>query len=131
MGAVSLVLMAPLLGLALLGPTAVLAQPPAPVPEERIFVVSDYRFDEQSLPGAPPVIRALCGTRCNALSANLESYMVYMMRGEWRLQKTASGQERSVALNNPYLTGGRCICIGDEYLVEPYVSPGVSPPVGR
>lgn len=114
----------------LLAPIIAVAADEALKPD-KIFVVTDYRFDEQSLPGAPPVVRALCGTRCNALSADVDSYMVYMMRGEWQLRKVASNLSRDVPLDNPYLAGGRCICIGDEYLVEPYVSPGFHPPAAK
>jgi hypothetical protein len=103
---------------------------PPPGTGKKIFVVNDYRFDERSAPAAPVVAKSLCSTRCNALSADYDSYAVYMMRGEWRLQRVATAIERVVSLDSPYLAG-QCICVGDEYLVEPYVSPGSGPPLAQ
>lgn len=81
----------------------------------RIFVVSEYAYDYEHHPQASPQAQALCGSRCNAISDNLKSYLTPM---GWRLIKVPGVQSRVITLDGPEVTG-QCICRGDEYLVEP------------
>ncbi len=76
-----------------------------------IFVVTDYAFDRASNPGAPDVVNGLCATRCNALSADYQSYY---KPGGWRLIKAESGKKLVVDLDNPFVKG-TCSCTGDVY----------------
>ena len=78
-----------------------------------IFVTEEYSFDYQSNPQAPEVARALCGTRCNALSGNYDSYL---SPGSWRLIQVGRNVKKVVDLDNPFIAG-KCICIGDLYRV--------------
>lgn len=82
--------------------------------DEKIYVVTDYRY----VPGAPgesaEIGHSLCGTRCNALSTN---YLNIIEPGGWRLIRVATGQELSIEPQNPFMTGS-CICIADEYAVK-------------
>jgi hypothetical protein len=94
-------------------PLAVSAQNARPS-EERVYIVKSYRYDPGSSAGNPETGQSLCGTRCNALSAD---YLNFTEPGGWRVIKVASDRELTVDLNNPFMSG-RCICIADEYLVK-------------
>ncbi len=80
---------------------------------ETIFVTQEYSFDYQTNPQAPEIARALCGTRCNALSGN---YASYLSPGSWRLIQIGRNVKKVVDLDNPFIAG-KCICIGDLYKV--------------
>lgn len=113
-----------LLGGLLLALTAAAAEP------ERVFLTEGYRYvpDREGIDeNTAEIGLSLCGTRCNALSANYESYMMTM---GWRLTRVEGSAERSLDLANPFL-GGRCICTGGEYLAEfIYFRPGGPPAPG-
>lgn len=81
----------------------------------RIFVVNEYSYDYEHNPEATPQAQAICGSRCNAMSANLQSYLTPM---GWRLIKVPGVQSRVIDLDGPGIKG-QCLCRGDEYLVEP------------
>jgi len=94
-----------------------LASPGWAAEGERIFLTYGYRY----IPGSQAVDEAaadiglaLCGTRCNALAADYQSYLMTM---GWRLLKVEGVTERVVALNNPFLDG-QCVCTGEEYQVD-------------
>ena len=89
-------------------PSRVLAAEP-----ETIFFTQEYSFDYQSNPQAPGIAQALCGTRCNALSGNYDSYL---SPGSWRLIQIGRHVKKVVDLDNPFFAG-KCICIGDLYKV--------------
>ncbi|MBI5014330.1 MAG: hypothetical protein HZB55_02415 [Deltaproteobacteria bacterium] len=107
------------LGLLVLLGSWVLAPPAGAAEAERVFLTDGYRY----VPVSPRIDEAtadiglaLCGTRCNALSGNYESYMMTM---GWRLTKVEGVTERTVALGNPFLDG-QCVCTGEEYTAEYY-----------
>ena len=79
-----------------------------------IFVTEKYAFDYQSNPEAPKIAQALCGTRCNALSGNYDSYKV---PGGWRLIQIGMNVEKIVDLDSPFVHG-KCICTGELYQVS-------------
>lgn len=81
----------------------------------RIFIVNDYSYDYEHNPEASPHAQAICGSRCNAMSDNLKSYLTPM---GWRLIKVSGVQTRVINLDGPEIKG-QCLCRGDEYLVEP------------
>lgn len=84
---------------------------------KKAFMVNDYRYEPPAgVTGTPDIGLSLCGTRCNALSADFASYL---KPGGWRLIKVASAVEVRVELNNPFLAG-QCVCTGDEYQVDWY-----------
>lgn len=84
-------------------------------PAEEIFhIVNDYRYDPAGTGGDPDTGHSLCGTRCNAFSAD---YLNYMEPGGWEMVKVAENVEISVPLNNPFMKG-KCICTADEYLLR-------------
>ncbi len=104
---------------------------PALAAEERIFIADGHRYvPEEGAPADPKkeeTGQALCGIRCNALSAYYDSYI---MSPGWRLILLESGKEIAVELNNPFLKG-HCICTGEEYEAEVYFyRPGHPPPPG-
>ncbi|MBE0595969.1 MAG: hypothetical protein IH614_01720 [Desulfuromonadales bacterium] len=115
---------------ALLLGSLLLALPATAPGEERIFFAAGYRYEpigEAVDEATADVGLALCGTRCNALSATYDSYLMTM---NWRLTKVGGVTERVVALDNPFLDG-RCVCTGEEFRVEFYFSrPGVGPGSG-
>jgi len=114
---------------ALLG-TLLLALPAAAAEEERLFFADGYRYEPVGAAvdqATADIGLALCGTRCNALSANHDAYLMTM---NWRLTKVAGVTERVVPLDNPFLDG-RCVCTGEEFRVEFYFyRPGVTPGAG-
>lgn len=81
---------------------------------EKVFLVKEYRYEPGDGSGDPVIGQSLCGTRCNALSAN---YLNFIEPGGWRMLKVAGNRELKVALNNPFM-GGECVCVADEYLVK-------------
>jgi len=83
------------------------------VEQETIFVTEEYSFDYQSNPQAPEIAQALCGTRCNALSGNYDSYQ---SPGGWRMIQIGRDVKKVIDLDNPFIPG-KCICIGDLYKV--------------
>ena len=102
---------------ALLLGALLLAVPAAAVEVEPIFVADGYRYVSGSTAAdqtKADLGLALCGTRCNALSGNYDSFLETM---NYRLTKVADVTERVVELNNPFLDG-RCVCTGTEYRVE-------------
>jgi len=83
--------------------------------DHRVIIVKDYRYEPgEHVPANPEAGQSLCGTRCNALSAD---YLNYTEPGGWRLIKVVSDRELTVELNNPFMSG-HCICIADEYEVK-------------
>ncbi len=82
---------------------------------KRIFIAYEFSYDYEHNPDATPKAQAICGSRCNAMSDNLKSYMTPM---GWRLIKVPGVQSRVIELDDPEIKG-QCICRGDEYLVEP------------
>ena len=81
---------------------------------ESLYVVTDYRFIAGEKGGDADLGQSLCGTRCNALSVDRNSFME---TGEWSYTRVATGRELTLALDNPFLAG-QCICVADEYLVK-------------
>ena len=88
--------------------------------EEQIYIVSEYRYVPANAADDQETGHTLCGSRCNALSANL---LNYAEAGGWRLTKIDSNRELPVALNNPFISGS-CVCMADEYRAERYVQTG-------
>jgi hypothetical protein len=82
--------------------------------KEIIYIVNEYRYEPGNAGGNADIGQALCGTRCNALSAD---YQNYLKPPGWRIIRTASSKEVEVDLNNPFIDG-HCICIADEYVVR-------------
>ena len=85
----------------------------------RIFIAYDYAYDYEHNPDASPQAQAICGSRCNAMSDNLKSYLTPM---DWQLIKLPGIHTRVINLDEPEVKG-KCICSGDEYLVEPEFPP--------
>lgn len=90
-----------------------------------MLIVKSYRYQGPGGGTDAETGHSLCGTRCNAASANFDS----LMMAGWRMIKVSENQELVLPLGNPFLAG-ECVCTGDEYLVGPYNSkpgnPGVS-----
>lgn len=82
--------------------------------DERIYVVTDYRYVSGAHGESAESGISLCGTRCNAISTN---YLNIIEPGGWRLIRVAAGRELNVELKNPFMTGS-CICVADEYAVK-------------
>lgn len=82
----------------------------------KVFIVQQYSYEPGDTGGNREVGQSLCGTRCNALSGSLASYL---KPGGWRLIRTKSNQEVNLELDYPFLKG-RCVCVGDEYRVQWY-----------
>jgi hypothetical protein len=78
-----------------------------------VFVVHHYSFDYATNPKAPEIANSLCGTRCNAMSSTLNSYM---MAGGWRLVKSPGEKTITITIETPFIEGN-CFCIGEEYVV--------------
>jgi len=85
----------------------------ASVPEEYISIVNSYKYEPGAGKGNSNNGQAVCGTRCNALSAD---YRNYLEPKGWRLKKIASNQALVVDLNIPSLKG-KCTCYADKYEV--------------
>jgi hypothetical protein len=83
-------------------------------PEERFFIVKNYRFSGATDQNAQDVGQSLCSVRCNALSLD---YLNVTEPGGWRLIKVAVDRELTVPLRNPFMEG-QCICIADEYILK-------------
>ena len=81
---------------------------------ENIFLVNAYRYEPGDSGGNVDIGQSLCGTRCNALSADYENYL---RPPGWRIIRIAKDKEVTVDLDNPFI-GGHCICIADEYIVK-------------
>lgn len=101
------------------------AAPGGAAEPKTLFVTHGYRYvpaSGSSDAANAEIGMALCGARCNALSADYQSYEMTM---DWRLTKVGGAVERVVDLGNPFLDG-TCVCTGDEYRVEYYYyRPGV------
>jgi hypothetical protein len=82
---------------------------------KKIFITDKYSYDYEHNPGASQQAQAICGSRCNAMSDNLNSYLSPM---DWRLIKIPGIHTRVINLTEPEVKG-QCICRGDEYLAEP------------
>ncbi len=100
---------------------------PAHAEPKKVFVVTSYAYDFKSHPNAPQIAQSLCGTRCNALSVDQESYM---SPGGWRMVKVKSGQKKVIDISNPFISG-KCICVGDDYLVDKEYPEGGFQPLGE
>jgi hypothetical protein len=82
--------------------------------EEKMLIVTGYQYVQGSDSDDKEIGHSLCGTRCNALSAN---YKNIMEPGGWNIIRISSSKEVLTELGNR-LISGHCICIADEYIVQ-------------
>lgn len=102
-----------ILAVVLLGSPGLAADKPAGE-GEIAYIVNGYRYDPAGSGGDPDTGHSLCGTRCNAISADSVDYM---MGGGWEMRKLAADREIVIPLDNPFMKGN-CICTVDEFLAR-------------
>lgn len=78
---------------------------------EMIYFVSAYRYVPATEKDDREIGHALCGTRCNALSTDVNNITEPV---GLKLIQISKDSELIVDLNNPFMTG-HCVCIVDAF----------------